>query len=126
VSLLRIARRNAATTSHRPATYNIWHGGIAIKDVGEKAKEEKPLVIVYNTGDKTFAELTDFPNLETDSPEVAREKQRRLLGQPAKAPAPKTISDQPEDEEKISDAPPPKVVNPALTGRIKPEWRNGK
>jgi hypothetical protein len=74
--------------------------------------------ILYSCGNKTFSELTDFPNLEADSPEVAREKQRRLLGETAKAPAPKTISDQPEDEEKISDAPPPKVVNPALTGTL--------
>jgi hypothetical protein len=66
-----------------------------------------------------------------DSPEVAREKQRRLLGQTTeKTPAPEKISDSDSDfppEEKISDAPPPKVVNPALTGRIPAKWKgNGK
>jgi len=30
-----------------------------------------------------------------------------------------------QQESKISDAP-PKVVNKALTGRIRPEWRNAK
>jgi hypothetical protein len=62
---------------------------------------------------------------------VARGKQ---LGQTtAKAPAQpeqETISDEDSyiSEEKIADAPPPKiVVHPALTGRIRPEWKgNGK
>jgi hypothetical protein len=73
---------------------------------------------MYSLGNHTLAELTDFPNAETDSPKVVNEKQRRLLGQTTeKAPV----------REKISDPPPPKVVNPALTGRIRPEWKgNGK
>jgi len=36
--------------------------------------------IYYQTGNKTLAQLLDFPNAETDTPEVANEKQRRLLG----------------------------------------------
>ena len=82
----------------------------------EEKKESKPLTILYQTGNHTIAELLDFPNVETDSPEAGREKQRRLLGQTAKTPA------QPEPE-KISDAPAPSVVNKAFTGRIRPEWK---
>jgi hypothetical protein len=38
-----------------------------------------------------------------------------------------TISDAPAPEETISDAPSPSVVNPALTGRLRPDWKgNGK
>jgi hypothetical protein len=59
----------------------------------------------------------DFPNAETDSLKVVREKQRRLLGQDEKeAPVPEKISE-------VSDAPPPKVVPKHLTGRIRPEWK---
>jgi hypothetical protein len=51
---------------------------------------------------------------------VAEEKQRG-------AEAPEEPIAQLEDEETISDAPLPKVINPALTGRIRPEWKgNGK
>jgi hypothetical protein len=46
------------------------------------------------------------------------------------AEAPETIAQSEDDtfapEETISDALPPQVVNPALTGRIRPEWRDGK
>jgi len=64
-----------------------------------------------------LAELLDFPNLETDSLEVGEEKQRRLLGEMAEAPAP----------EKISDVAAPQVVPKHLTGRIRREWKdNGK
>jgi hypothetical protein len=44
---------------------------------------------LYSCGNKTFSELTNFPNLETDSPEVGREKQRRLLGLPVSSTGPK-------------------------------------
>jgi len=70
--------------------------------------------------------------LETDSPEVAREKQRRLLGETAQKrhrerPHPQETESDAPPEETISDAPPPKIVHPALTGRIRPEWKgNGK
>jgi hypothetical protein len=62
----------------------------------------------------------------SDSPEQAAEKQRRLgVGETAKAP--EEISqhddDAPEDEETIS--PPPKVIDPRLSGRIRPEWKGG-
>jgi hypothetical protein len=51
-----------------------------------------------------------------DTPEVAQEKQRRLLGQTEKAA-----------QETVSDAPPPKVVPKFLTGRIPAKWKgNGK
>ena len=52
-----------------------------------------------------------------DSPEVAQQKQARLMAEAA--PASETISDAP---------PPPSVVNKALTGRIReiPISRNGK
>jgi hypothetical protein len=102
-----------------------------IEQIGEKADEQKPLVIYYNNRNQPLAELLNFPIHSSmfDSPKVAREKRRRLTGESdatAKAPAPETISDAPE--ETIPDAPPPKVVvNPALTGRIRPEWKgNGK
>jgi hypothetical protein len=55
--------------------------------------------------------LTDFP-LETDSEEVARQKQARLTGNTPPAP-----------QQAISDEPPPKVVNKQLAGRIRPEWK---
>jgi len=43
---------------------------------------------------------------------------RRLLGQTAVEAS---------EDETISHAPPPKVINKALTGRIRPEWKgNGK
>jgi hypothetical protein len=87
-------------------------------------KEPAPLTILYNSGDKTLAELLEFPIHSSmkqghDSPEVAAEKQRRLLGQMAEAP----------ESEKISNAPPPAVPPPkALTGRVSkiPISRNGK
>ena len=80
-----------------------------VEQIGEKADDKSVGVqIYYQTGNKTLAQLLDFPNLETDSPKVARQKQARLMGQPSPAPLP----------EKISDAPPPKVVPKAFTGRI--------
>jgi hypothetical protein len=61
-----------------------------------------------------FTVGNDFP-LATDSPEVAQQKKARLMGRAAPTP------------EKISDAPPPQVVNKALTGRIPQKWKgNGK
>jgi hypothetical protein len=68
--------------------------------------------------------LTAFPIHHSmyDSPEVAAEKQRRLLGQTANAPEQETISDESKETES-----PSKVVNPASGGRIRPEWKdNGK
>ena len=69
--------------------------------------------IFYDTGGKTMQELLDFP-LETDSPEVAQQKQARLMGNTPPAPP-------------AEEAPPPQVVSKALTGRLRPEWKgNGK
>lgn len=61
---------------HRPATYNISHAEIAIKNVGEKTDEKKPLVIYYNNGNQPLAELLNFPIHES------------MLGQTAEAPSP--------------------------------------
>ena len=91
-----------------------------VEQIGEKADEQKPLVIYYNNRDQPLEELLSFPIHPS------------MLGQTAKAPAPEETISQHEDdtsapEEKISDASAPKVVNPALTGRIRPEWKgNGK
>jgi hypothetical protein len=99
-----------------------------VEQIGEKAKDDFSLKIYYDTKGRPFSELLAFPIHKSmgkghDSPEVAREKQRRLTGE--KAEAPETISEHedemdsaPEDEETISDAPPSTVVNPAPTGRI--------
>jgi hypothetical protein len=59
----------------------------------KRTKASRGLLILYQMGDKTLQELLDFPNAETNSPEVANEKQRRLFGQTAKEPAAETISD---------------------------------
>jgi len=89
----------------------------------EETNKSKPgVTILYRLGNQTLRELTDFPNMETDSPEVAREKQRRLLGQTTEAQEEIVEA----SEETISDTPPPQAVPKALTGRIRPEWRNGK
>jgi hypothetical protein len=93
---------------HRPATYNISHA----ENVSEQPDDKSFSVnILYQTEKKHLKDLLDFP-LETDSPEVARQKQARLMGNtPATA----------------EEAPPPKVVPKHLTGRIRPEWKgNGK
>jgi len=88
-----------------------------VEQIGEKTDENKmSLNIFYDTGGQGMEKLLAFPNAETDSPEVAREKQRHMVGQIAEAPV----------KEKISDAPPPKVVPKAFTGRIRPAWRDGK
>jgi len=89
-----------------------------VEQIGEQADEKKlALNVFYDTGGQGIENLLDFPIHFSmyDSPEVAAEKQRRLLGQTTEAPDPK-----------ISNAPPPKVVPKAFTGRIRPEWRNGK
>jgi hypothetical protein len=67
--------------------------------IGEKA-EDKALScnILYDLGNKTLAQFLDFP-LETDSPEVAQQKQARLMDQPSPAPSP------------VAEVPPPKVVS---------------
>ena len=60
---------------HRPETYNISHA----ENVSEKAYDKNFAVnILYQTGEKTMQELLDFPTMY-DPPEVAAEKQRRLL-----------------------------------------------
>jgi len=68
-----------------------------VEEVGEKADAKKfDVNILYSCGNRTFAELTDFPNLENNSPEVAAEKQRRLTGEsdtPAEAQAPISLSE---------------------------------
>jgi len=95
-----------------------------IEQIGEQADDKKvSLNVYYDTGGIGMEKLTDFPihfsmKQGHDSPEMAAEKQRRLLGETAEAP----------EQEKISDAPPPSVVNKALTGRISeiPISRNGK
>jgi hypothetical protein len=66
------------------------------------------LTILYDTGGKKLEELLDFPiHPSMKQTEVGREQQARALGETEKAP--------------ISDAPPPKVVPKAFTGRIRPE-----
>ena len=100
-----------------------------IEQIGEQADDKKiSVAIYYDTQGQPLSQLLDFPihpsmaGQQTDSPKTGRKKQQRLLGERVEAAA------QPEPEpEKISDAPPPKVVHPALTGRIRPEWKgNGK
>jgi hypothetical protein len=50
-----------------------------VEQIGEKAEERKGgCHIYYDTGKHTLAELLDFPTMD-DPPEVAAEKQRRLL-----------------------------------------------
>ena len=67
-----------------------------IEQISEQPAEKKiSLNVYYNTHGEKLEKLLDFPNAETDSPEVGREKQRRLLGQIAEAPAPEKISDAP-------------------------------
>jgi hypothetical protein len=44
----------------------------------EEKNEKSGLTILYQTGNNTFAELLDFATMD-DPPEVAAEKQRRLL-----------------------------------------------
>ena len=108
--------RNAAKTNAKHAEWLLersWPNEYArverVEQIGEKADDKSVGVqIYYQTSNKTLAQLLDFPNLETDSPKVARQKQARLMGQPSPAPS----------QEKISDAPPPKVVPKAFTGRI--------
>jgi hypothetical protein len=61
-----------------------------IEQTDKTDEKSLPLTILYQNGDKTLAELLDFPNAETDSSEAGREKQRRLLGQTtAEAPVPR-------------------------------------
>jgi hypothetical protein len=71
--------------------------------------------IWYDRQGHGLARLLDFPNFETDSPEVGRQKQARLVGNTLRAPP----------QEATADAPPPKVVPKALTGEI-PQNRKGK
>ena len=52
-----------------------------IEQVNEQADDKKVSLNVYYNNDQPLARLLDFPNAETDSPDVAREKQRRLLEQ---------------------------------------------
>jgi transposase len=96
-----------------------------IEQVNEQADDKKlNLSIYYDTGGVGMEKLTTFPihpsmKQEHDSPEVEREKQRRLLGQTtAEAPVPETA---------VAETPPPKVVPKYLTGRIPAKWKgNGK
>jgi hypothetical protein len=137
--------RNAAKTNAKHAEWLLersWPNEYArterVEQIGEKADEKKNsgVTILYQGGNLSLAELLSFPihssmKQETDSPEVAREKQARLLGQTAQKrqrerPHPQETESDAPPQEKISDAPPPSVVNKALTGRIRPEWRNGK
>jgi hypothetical protein len=62
-------------------------------------------------GNGTLARLLDFPNLETDSPEVIAEKQARLMGNTPPAPSP------------TAEVSPVKIVPKHLTGRIHPSWK---
>ena len=93
----------------------------------EEKDERKNLTILYQTGNQSLEELLSFPihssmsKQEHDSPEVGREKQRRLLGETAQ----KRQRKRPHPQE--TESPPPKVIHPALTGRLRPEWKgNGK
>jgi hypothetical protein len=96
--------RKAAKTNAKHAEWILersWPSEYArverIEQVDEKADENKMVVnIFYDTGNQSLAQLLDFPNAETDSPKVGREKQRRLLGQTTeKAPLQETMSDAP-------------------------------
>jgi hypothetical protein len=50
-----------------------------VEQIGEKTEPKPGVTILYQVPPNgTLAELVDFPNLETDSPKVVREKQRRL------------------------------------------------
>lgn len=103
---------------HRPATYNIPSHA---ENVNENPDDKKlALNILYSTGNQSLAQLLDFPvhvsmkKGHEYSPEPEAEKQRRLT---ASAP----------EQEKISDAPPPEIVDKRFTGRIPREWKgNGK
>src|SRR5947199_10143317 len=107
--------RNAAKTNAKHAEFlleRMWPQEYArterVEQIGEKADEDFSLKIYYNTHGQPLSELLAFPIHSSmkeghDSPKVGREKQRLLGQMMEKAPAPETIS----------DAPPPKVVNPA-------------
>jgi hypothetical protein len=112
--------------AHRGAIYNI---SSRVEQIGEPADDKKvSLRIYYNNGDQPLSTLLDFPvhpsmAVGYDAWKKAEEKQRLAEESEATEKAAEEI----EDEEKISDAPPSKVVNKALTGRIRPEWKgNGK
>ena len=102
--------RNAARINAKHAEWLLersWPNEYArverVEQVNEADDKKLALNILYSTGNHTLAQLLDFPNAETDTLEVAQQKQARLMGE---APAP----------EKISDAPPPKVVPAHMMG----------
>jgi len=91
--------RNAAKTNAKHAEFlleRMWPQEYArterIEQIGEKADEDFSLKIYYNTHGQPLSELLAFPIHSSmkqghDSPKVGREKQRRLLGETAEAPA---------------------------------------
>ena len=120
--------QNAAKTNANHAQWLLersWPNEYArverVEQIGEADDKKLNLSIYYDTGGIGMEKLTDFPNAETDSPAEAAAKQKRLLGETANVPDP---------QEKISDAaPPPKPLNPALTGRLnlmKSTFHNGR
>jgi transposase-like protein len=99
---------------------------IVIERSKEEQANENPLVILYDTKGQGIEKLTSFPQhpsmaMGYDAWKRAEEKRRLAEESDAteKAPAPEEI----EDEEKISDAPPPKVLDKRLTGRIPDHWK---
>jgi len=129
---------NAAPKDWRAAAFVLersWPNEYArterIQQIGEKADDKKLNLQIYYNNDQPLSSLLDFPvhpsmAMGYDAWKAAEEK-RRLAeesGATENAPAEAKIS----DEEKIAeDYPAPKIVNPALTGRVKSEWRgNGK
>jgi hypothetical protein len=86
-----------------------------------------------DNGDQPLSELTTFPQHPSmavgyDAWKRAEEKRRLAEESDATENAlePEEIEGASAPEEKISDAPPPKAVHPALTGRLR-QWKgNGK
>jgi DnaB helicase-like protein/AAA domain-containing protein len=121
----RIKAIHAAPKDYRAACFLLERGWPSeysrvtverVEQIGEAEENTVGVSVYLDTAGQGLKRLLDFPNSECDSPEVIEEKQRRL-GLALKAQSEPAVTD---------NAPAPKVVNKALTGRIRPEWKGNR
>jgi hypothetical protein len=94
-----------------------------VEQIGERAEEQNTVGvnIFYDTGGKGMEKLLTFPVHPSMTQSESEVEQANVPAENAEDTGDDKATEGPP--EAISEAPPPKVVDQRLTGRLRPEWK---